>query len=107
MSKKWFLMALVCCSMSVLANYEVYVFEDINRNGIADPNEPAMADIIVSNYSNIVLTDENGDAKLPKEEGYNVLWVHEPTGYRRQRDIIKLQTSKLSFQCIKFQLMIR
>ena len=58
------------------------VFHDQNRNGKREQNEPALADIPVSNGCDVVLTDRNGHYALTIDNQDAVVFVIKPRGYR-------------------------
>lgn len=57
-----------------------YVYEDTNANGKRDRREPGIADVSVSNGTDVVLTDANGKYQLPVGND-NILFVIKPSGY--------------------------
>lgn len=56
------------------------VFEDLDRDGVRDPDEPGVADVSVSNGLDVVRTDAEGryEVRLPRE---SILFVSKPAGY--------------------------
>lgn len=58
-----------------------YVYEDINKNGEKDANEEGIADVMVSNQKDVVLTDEEGAYELPVEEN-TILSISKPADYK-------------------------
>ncbi len=46
-------------------NAQGIVFHDLNANGLLDAGEPGIAAVAVSNGSDVVLTDENGNYAIP------------------------------------------
>lgn len=62
------------------------VFEDINRNGVQDDNEPGVADVMVSDGTHVVLTADDGSYVLPaptveyEQSGFAVMMT-VPDGY--------------------------
>ncbi|WP_158962771.1 calcineurin-like phosphoesterase C-terminal domain-containing protein [Myroides fluvii] len=57
-----------------------YVFEDANANGKKDRKEKPLANVAVSNGTEVVLTDANGKYELPVSED-NPIFVIKPAGY--------------------------
>lgn len=57
-----------------------YVFEDKNRNGIRDRNEKGVANVAVSNSTQVVLTDAKGRYTLPVQQD-NIVFVVKPAGF--------------------------
>ena len=56
------------------------VFEDLNRNGRMDKNEPGIAGVAVSNQRETVLTDAEGRYVLPAREPM-IVFISKPAGY--------------------------
>ena len=56
------------------------VFEDLNKNGTRDANEPGMAGVAVSNQKEVVQTDAEGRWTLPHDED-TIFFVIKPQGY--------------------------
>ena len=57
-----------------------YVYEDANKNGKKDRREAGIANVALSNGTEVVLTDRNGFYTLPIEAG-NTIFVIKPKGY--------------------------
>ncbi len=58
------------------------VFHDQNRNGKRDKDEPALANVPVSNGYDVVLTDDQGRYALTINNQDAVVFVIKPRGYR-------------------------
>ncbi len=56
------------------------VFHDLNANGLLDAGEPGIAAVAVSNGSDVVLTDENGNYAIPVSDDA-IIFVIKPSGY--------------------------
>lgn len=56
------------------------VFHDKNKNSKLDEGEPGIAGVMVSNGRDVVVTDEEGDYKLPAYSDMN-LFITKPAGY--------------------------
>ncbi|HSW67542.1 MAG TPA: metallophosphoesterase N-terminal domain-containing protein, partial [Bacteroidales bacterium] len=56
------------------------VFHDLNNNSIREPKEPGIANVAVSNGSDVVLTDKNGRYELPVDNEA-IIFVIRPSGY--------------------------
>ena len=65
------------------------VFEDLNRNGQADPDEPGIANVRVSNSRNVTLTDESGAYEL-RVNGDSIVFITKPSGYMTPLDGYRL-----------------
>ncbi len=57
-----------------------YVFEDINKNGIKENNEPGIKGVAVSDQVNVVLTNETGMYQIANK-GYGIIFISMPDGY--------------------------
>ena len=57
------------------------VFLDNNGNGRLDPGEPGVANVMVSNQRQVVLSDGQGRYRLPVADDC-VLFITKPAGYR-------------------------
>ena len=57
------------------------VFEDLDGDGVRDPDEPGLADVRVSDGRAVVLTDADGRWELPVEDEA-VVFVTKPSGFR-------------------------
>ncbi|GHT53381.1 hypothetical protein FACS189446_0640 [Bacteroidia bacterium] len=66
-----------------------YVFEDLNGNGKRNKSEKGIADVAVSNGSDVVLTDATGKYLLPVD-GDNIIFVIKPAGYKMSVDTFNL-----------------
>lgn len=58
-----------------------FVYDDVNKNGRKDRREAGIANVAVSNGSDVVLTDTKGFYSLPVSDG-NTIFVIKPTGYK-------------------------
>lgn len=58
------------------------VFLDRNANGVRDPGEPGIAGVVVSNQVTAVRTDGTGRYELPGGQGFGLVFVSVPEGYR-------------------------
>lgn len=56
------------------------VYLDINKNGKLDKNEKGVPDVSVSNGREVVLTDREGNYRLPVADD-NIIFVAKPSGY--------------------------
>ena len=57
------------------------VFEDANHNSILDAGERGIAGVGVSNGTDVVLTNQNGEYELPASDNM-IVFVIKPSGYR-------------------------
>ncbi len=57
------------------------VFEDLNRNGVWDADEPGVPNVAVSNQREVVRTDSLGRYELPVDD-QTILFVTKPPGYQ-------------------------
>jgi hypothetical protein len=58
------------------------VFLDRNANGVRDPGEPGLADVVVSDQAHATRTDASGEFRLLGGAGYGIVFVSIPDGYR-------------------------
>jgi hypothetical protein len=56
------------------------VFEDLNRNGVREPDEPGVSGICVSNGREVVQTGAEGRWELPVDDD-TILFVIKPSGF--------------------------
>ncbi len=61
------------------------VFDDLNKDGVWEPDEPGLADVAVSNGVEVVRTDGNGHYRLPDRAGAHT-FVIKPRGWRPPAD---------------------
>jgi len=57
-----------------------YVFEDLNKNGSRESNEPGIKGVAVSDQVSVVLTNENGLYQITNK-GFGILNISMPNGY--------------------------
>jgi len=74
-------LALGLVSVASAATISGVVFDDRNASGVRDPGEPGLAQVAVSNGTDVVLTDADGRYELPAE-GDATLFVIKPRGWR-------------------------
>ena len=58
------------------------VFDDRNANGVRDPGERGLADVVVSDQDEVVRTDADGGYVLDVAGGYGLVSVSVPAGRR-------------------------
>lgn len=76
------LLLLALSRMAVPASVTGTVYLDRNGNGSRDSGEPGIANVVVSNQVHAVRTDAAGGFELPAGEGYGLVFVSVPDGYR-------------------------
>src|SRR5438128_658274 len=59
-----------------------FVFEDMNQNGIKDKNETGIKSVAVSNQVDVVTTGNDGSFSLPRSNGYGIVFITLPDGYK-------------------------
>jgi hypothetical protein len=66
----------------IIANETIsgIVFNDLNKNSRMDKGEKGIADVIVSNQRDVVVTSENGGFTLPLIDG-QAIFITKPAGY--------------------------
>ncbi len=62
--------------------YKGKVFSDNNSNGMMDPGEKGLADVLVSDGENVVKTNADGRFILPGTERTRFVFITTPDGYR-------------------------
>lgn len=69
------------------AEYQITgtVFHDLNENRQMDANDPGIPDVMVSNGSEIVTTDENGRYSINAEDN-SIIFVIKPSGWTTHVD---------------------
>ena len=82
MIRKFTLALIFCSSVAALQAQTVrgIVFEDQNNNGKKERKEPGVANVGVSNGTQVVLTDQDGQYELPVGED-NAIFVVKPADY--------------------------
>lgn len=82
---KKYLLTGVCALWAIALSGQVsvsgIVYEDVNRNGKKDRNEKGIAQVAVSNGTEVVLTDDAGKYRLPVGED-NIIFAIKPAGYQ-------------------------
>ncbi len=78
------------------------VYLDRNGNGSPDAGEPGIVGVVVSNQVAAVRTDNAGRFELPGGEGFGVVFVSVPDGYRSAGPFWKrLGSGPLDFSLVK------
>lgn len=57
-----------------------FVYEDINKNGKYDPQEPGLADVLITNGIDVVKTNAKGYYEIPIQDD-NIIQVIKPGNY--------------------------
>src|SRR4051794_30981853 len=76
---------LVASSSIPRADIAGTVFLDANGNGVRDPGETGIANVIVSNQDAVVTTDVKGEFRI-SSPGSGVIFVSTPDGYKSVGD---------------------
>ena len=63
-----------------------YVYEDLNKNGRRDGNEPGVRGVAVSDQVNVAITNEQGLYELPGSNNYGIVFVSTPVNYALTKD---------------------
>jgi hypothetical protein len=58
-----------------------YVFEDLNKNGIKENNEPGIKAVAVSDQVNVAITNDEGFYQIANPGGYGVVFISTPNNY--------------------------
>lgn len=77
-----------------------YVFDDLNKNGTRESNEPGIKAVPVSDQVNVVLTDDHGMYQIPNK-GFGIIFVSMPNGYTSRSYWINSTDPSTDFALIK------
>ena len=69
------------CAQAQRLEVRGIVYEDLNKNGIQEPGELGIPNVVVSNQINTALTNQNGLFKLPSHSDQEIIFISQPTGY--------------------------
>ena len=58
------------------------VFEDINKNGLKENNEPGISDVVISDQLEVVQTDKNGLYQINARNSNRIIFISVPSGYK-------------------------
>ena len=64
------------------------VFEDSNKNGIKDTNEPGIPGAAISDQLNIVQTDKTGNYQISAQNSNRIIFISVPIGLQINRIIL-------------------
>ena len=73
---------LIFCKTNAQNTIAGFVFEDINQNGIKDKNEAGIKSVAVSNQVDVVTTGNDGSFSLPGANGFGIVFITLPDGYK-------------------------
>lgn len=96
---KYFIFLLIFSNQLYAQSITGYVFEDINKNGTRESNEPGLKGVAVSNQINVVLTDVNGTYQITNK-GFGSIFISMPDGYTAKKFWQKT-TSTINFALTK------
>jgi 3',5'-cyclic AMP phosphodiesterase CpdA len=82
-------LALGCLAAASGATIRGVVFDDRNGNGVRDPGEPGIAEVAVSNGTDVVLSDAQGGYELTAADDATV-FVVKPRGWMTPVDVQNL-----------------
>ena len=97
---KLFLFLLLLSSCLHAQTITGYVFEDINKNGIKENNEPGIKGVAVSDQVNVVLTNDAGMYQIINK-GYGIIFISMPNGYSSKTFWKNTTLSSIDFPVIK------
>lgn len=81
MRKIFFAVIIFLVKSTIFAqNISGFVFEDRNKDGIKQANEPGIKGVAVSDQVNVVLTDEKGFYQL-NNKGFGIVFISLPTDF--------------------------
>jgi hypothetical protein len=84
------LITLLAVVPRVCAGIHGKVFEDLNANGVLDPDEPGVSGVGVSDGANVVLTSDLGAFTLETNQSSSAVSVIKPAGYALRTDARQL-----------------
>ena len=58
------------------------VFEDSNKNGVKENNEPGISDVVISDQLEVVQTDKNGLYQINARNSNRIIYISVPSGYK-------------------------
>ena len=81
--KQFPIIIALLCTMQLSAQQiaKGYIYGDDNNNGKKDRKEKGIANVAVSNGSDVVLTDSEGKYNLPVTDN-SIIFVIKPSGYQ-------------------------
>ena len=77
-----------------------YVFEDINKNGTKENNEPGIKGVAVSDQVNVVLTNDEGMYKIDSK-GYGIIFISMPNGYSSKTFWKNTTSTSIDFSLVR------
>jgi len=86
-----YLFIICMCFIGNAQSFKGCVFLDQNSNGIQDPNEKGIADILVTNGREVIKTNKKGNFKLPKLTLSHFVSIHLPADYKTEKFYIKTE----------------
>jgi hypothetical protein len=95
------------CSFAQQAKTSIsgYVFEDLNRNGNKESNEPGIKAVVVSDQVNVVSTNEEGFYQIANSTGYGIVFISTPNNYQSVKSfwqpLSSATTSQINFPIFK------
>ena len=98
---------IICCLILCLLSLQLaaqavtgYVYEDRNKNGTKENNEPGIKGVTVSNQQSVVVTNENGMYTIPGK-GFGIIFISMPDGYTTKTFWQNATTTSLHFALTK------
>ena len=77
-----------------------YVFEDTNKNGTKENNEPGIKGVAVSDQVNVVLTNDAGMYQITNK-GFGIIFISMPNGYSSKAFWKNTTSSSIDFSLTK------
>lgn len=71
--------------LAASADFSGIVYVDLNKNDIKDPGEKGVKGVSVSDGLNVVLTDGNGEYRIPGTPKSRFIFITVPSGFRTVR----------------------
>ena len=82
MIKTFLLMKILVFSTISFAQQKGFVYDDVNKSGIFDKNEPYIPDVLVTDGFDVVKTDKKGMFTLPVNPRARYVTITTPSGYK-------------------------
>lgn len=73
------------------------VFNDLNKNGTRENNEPGIAGVVVSNQVNVATTAADGKFSLDNKGGFGFVMISTPNGYTASSLWQRVSTGEVNF----------
>jgi len=103
MKKLFFVTVILLCffaNKTLAQTINGFVFEDLNKDGIKQNNEPGIKGVAVSDQVNIVRTDEKGFYQIDNK-GFGIIFISLPSDYSTKKFWQNISSSPVNFGLTK------